>query len=158
MPLVPGDDGDHGRNELERLGMEYALQAAPWEKHASRVRKLDARAGGTRRPEVAVAPDGTGDDVHWPRRQLSQPVQHGRRRQRESRPGCRHSTGDVLVSDGLREILLTVSPAQFDALAEDLMLLREHGADSNTQAIIDAVRDRADRIRVASAVERRAAA
>jgi hypothetical protein len=63
-----------------------------------------------------------------------------------------------LVSDGLREILLTVSPAQFDALAEDLMLLREHGADTNTQAIIEAVHDRADRIRVAAAVERRAAA
>lgn len=62
------------------------------------------------------------------------------------------------MSDDLREILLTVSPGQFNALAEDLKLLREHGADSNTQAIIEAVRDRADQIRVAAPVVRRAAA
>ena len=62
------------------------------------------------------------------------------------------------MSDDLREILLTVSAAQFNALAEDLKLLREHGADSNTQAIIEAVRDRADQIRVAAPVVRRAAA
>jgi hypothetical protein len=62
------------------------------------------------------------------------------------------------VSDDLREILLTVSPTEFNALAEDLKLLREHGANSNTQAIIEAVRDRADQIRVAAPVVRRAAA
>jgi hypothetical protein len=58
--------------------------------------------------------------------------------------------------DGLREILITVSPAQFEALAGDLRLLRAHGAASNTQAIIDAVRERAARVKVGAVAERKA--
>jgi hypothetical protein len=63
----------------------------------------------------------------------------------------------VGVSDELREILITVSPGQFETFARDLKLLREHGAESNTRAIIDAVRERADRIRVDGVDEREAA-
>jgi hypothetical protein len=62
------------------------------------------------------------------------------------------------ISDStVREILITVSPRQFDALARDLKLLREHGAESNTQAIIEAVHDRAARANV-GVVHRRNAA
>jgi hypothetical protein len=57
----------------------------------------------------------------------------------------------------LREILITVSPCQFETFARDLKLLREHGAESNTRAIIDAVRERAARIMVGAVDERKAA-
>jgi hypothetical protein len=52
----------------------------------------------------------------------------------------------AVLGDDLREILITVSPSQFETLARDLRRLREHGAASNTQAIIDAVREYAARI------------
>jgi hypothetical protein len=57
----------------------------------------------------------------------------------------------------VREILITVSPRQVDALARDLRLLREHGAESNTQAIIEAVHEYAARANV-GVVHRRNAA
>lgn len=57
----------------------------------------------------------------------------------------------------LREVLLTLSPAQFDEFARDLETLREDGADSNTAAVIEAVRERAARARLRSVDERRAA-
>jgi hypothetical protein len=57
----------------------------------------------------------------------------------------------------LREILITVSPSQFETFARDLKLLRQHGAESNTRAIIDAVRDRAVQIKVGAFDERKAA-
>ena len=60
-------------------------------------------------------------------------------------------------SDELREILMTVSASQFEAFARDLRVLRDRGAESNTQAIIDAVRERAERVRV-SRVDAKAAA
>lgn len=60
-------------------------------------------------------------------------------------------------SDELREILLTVSPSQFEAFARDLQVLRARGADSNTQAIIEAVRDRAAEARVRAVDESEAA-
>jgi hypothetical protein len=60
-------------------------------------------------------------------------------------------------SDQLREILLTVSPSQFEAFARDLQVLRDRGAESNTQAIIEAVRDRAAKVRVRPVDESEAA-
>jgi hypothetical protein len=59
--------------------------------------------------------------------------------------------------DELREILITVSPTQFERFARDLSILRAHGAESNTRAIIDAVRERADRV-ILGAVDKRSAA
>jgi hypothetical protein len=61
------------------------------------------------------------------------------------------------AGEELREILITVSPGQFETFARDLKLLREHGAESNTRAIIDAVRERAAQIKVRKVDERRAA-
>jgi hypothetical protein len=46
------------------------------------------------------------------------------------------------------DILLTLSPTQFDVFAHDLRVLRECGAESNTQAIIDAVHERAAQVNV----------
>jgi hypothetical protein len=63
----------------------------------------------------------------------------------------------VYPHDEPREILITVSPTQFEALAQDLRCLREHGAESNTEAIIEAVRDRAARVRVRAVDEKEAA-
>ena len=60
------------------------------------------------------------------------------------------------ASGELREILITVSPIQFETFARDLKLLRAHGAESNTRAIIDAVRERAARVRVVAVDERKA--
>jgi hypothetical protein len=60
-------------------------------------------------------------------------------------------------SDELREILITVSPSQFEGFARDLQVLRRRGAESNTQAIIEAVRDRAAKARVRAVDEREAA-
>ena len=62
----------------------------------------------------------------------------------------------VGARDELREILITVSPGQFETLARDLKLLREHGAESNTRAIMDAVRERAARVRLVAAHKRKA--
>ena len=63
----------------------------------------------------------------------------------------------VNARDDLREILITVSPGQFETFANDLRLLREHGAESNTRAIIDAVRERAARIKLGAVDDRKAA-
>src|SRR4051812_29288179 len=63
----------------------------------------------------------------------------------------------IHATDDLREILITVSPSQFETLARDLKLLRAHGAESNTRAIIDAVHERASRIKVDTVHERNAA-
>ena len=60
-------------------------------------------------------------------------------------------------SDELREILMTVSASQFEAFARDLRVLRDRGAESNTQAIIEAVRDRAATARVRPVDESEAA-
>ena len=38
------------------------------------------------------------------------------------------------------EIVMTPTPAQYEQLVHDLGVLREAGAESNTQAIVDAVR------------------
>lgn len=38
------------------------------------------------------------------------------------------------------EVLVTPTPAQFAQLSRDLATLRRQGAESNTQAILDAVR------------------
>lgn len=66
-------------------------------------------------------------------------------------------TGAPQVVSESREILLTPSPAQFEQLAADLKLLREAGAESNTQAIVDAVRDRAAKVRLRPVDDRKAA-
>jgi hypothetical protein len=48
-------DGDHGRDELERLRREYELLAAPWEERRLRGLTLDVRArGGLRKPDFDV--------------------------------------------------------------------------------------------------------
>jgi hypothetical protein len=60
------------------------------------------------------------------------------------------------MSDDLREVLLTLSATQFERFAQDLRLLRERGAVSNTEAIVNAVRDGAARVTVPSAKERKA--
>jgi hypothetical protein len=61
---------------------------------------------------------------------------------------------DVRTADELREVLITLSPRQFESLALDLKLLREHGAESNTRAIVDAVHEQAARIRVGEVDDR----
>lgn len=61
------------------------------------------------------------------------------------------------VCDDLREVLLTLSAAEFEGFARDLKLLREHCAESNTQAIVDAVHERAVGVRVLAVDDRRAA-
>lgn len=61
------------------------------------------------------------------------------------------------MADDLREVLLTLTPAQFDEFARDLALLRADGAESNTHAVIDAVRASAARARVRPVDDRRAA-
>jgi hypothetical protein len=63
----------------------------------------------------------------------------------------------VRTRDELREILITVSPTQFERFARDLSILRAHGAESNTRAIIDAVHERVERIIVGAVEERNAA-
>lgn len=45
------------------------------------------------------------------------------------------------------EIVITPTPEQYRELASDLRLLRDHSEESNTVAILAAVRDRADRVR-----------
>jgi hypothetical protein len=59
-------EGDHGRDELERLRREYELLAAPWEERRLRGLALDVRApGGLRKPDFAAAlPAGTRDGEH----------------------------------------------------------------------------------------------
>jgi hypothetical protein len=61
------------------------------------------------------------------------------------------------MRDDLQEVLLTLSAAQFERFAQDLKLLREHGASSNTEAIINAVRDSACRVIVRPVDEGKAA-
>ncbi|MBA3263666.1 MAG: hypothetical protein H0T69_14575 [Thermoleophilaceae bacterium] len=70
-------------------------------------------------------------------------------------PGRSDCTGGV--SDDLREVLLTLSPAEFEGFARDLKVLRQHCAKSNTQAIVDAVHERATTVMVAAVDDRRAA-
>jgi hypothetical protein len=53
------------------------------------------------------------------------------------------------ADDGLREVLLTLTEREFDALARDLKLLREQSAESNTQAILAAVHEYAASVNVA---------
>jgi hypothetical protein len=62
------------------------------------------------------------------------------------------------VTDRELEILITPSRAQFEQLATDLKLLREAGAGSNTEAIVDAVRERAAKVRLRPVDDERAAA
>lgn len=57
----------------------------------------------------------------------------------------------------LREVLITLSPGQFETFARDLKLLRELGAESNTQVIVEAVRERAAQATLRSIDDRRAA-
>jgi hypothetical protein len=64
---------------------------------------------------------------------------------------------DARASDDLREVLLTLSSDEFEGFARDLKLLRERSAESNTQAIIEAVRQRAARVRVPRVDERKVA-
>ena len=68
------------------------------------------------------------------------------------RPDCRAG-----VSDDLREVLLTLSSREFESFARDLKLLRQHFAESNTQAIVKAVRQRAAGVRVPPIDERKVA-
>ena len=84
---------------------------------------------------------------------VTPPRAPGRARQDGSEDPC--TAADV--SDELREILITVSPSQFEGFARDLQVLRDRGAESNTQAIIEAVRDRAAKVRVGAVDEREAA-
>lgn len=60
------------------------------------------------------------------------------------------------MSDDLREILITLSPGQFEQFAAELKVLRERGAESNTQAIISAVHAEAERVTL-RAVDKKAA-
>lgn len=62
-----------------------------------------------------------------------------------------------MSEDKLVDVLLTLTPDQFAAFADDLETLRDAGAESNTQAVLDAVRDRARRVRLLPVEERRAA-
>jgi hypothetical protein len=61
------------------------------------------------------------------------------------------------VGDDLREVLLTLTAAEFERFASDLRLLRHHRAESNTQAIIEAVRESAAKVKVPAVYERDAA-
>lgn len=61
------------------------------------------------------------------------------------------------VRDDLREVLLTLSSREFESFVRDLKLLREHCAESNTQAIVEAVRQRAAAVRVPPVNERKVA-
>jgi hypothetical protein len=61
------------------------------------------------------------------------------------------------VGDDLREVLLTLTTAEFERFASDLRLLRHHHAESNTQAIIEAVRESAAKVKVPAVYERYAA-
>jgi hypothetical protein len=61
------------------------------------------------------------------------------------------------TSDGLREVLLTLSAAEFDRFVCDLKLLRQQFAGSNTQAIVEAVHECATRVKVATVHEGKAA-
>jgi hypothetical protein len=60
-------------------------------------------------------------------------------------------------SDDLREVLLTLSSREFESFARDLKLLRQHCAESNTQAIVKAVHQRAAGVRVPPIDERKLA-
>ena len=64
---------------------------------------------------------------------------------------------DGAVGDDLREVLLTLSPAEFERFARDLKLLRDHHAESNTRVIIEAVRESAAKVKVPAVYERDAA-
>ena len=66
-----------------------------------------------------------------------------RSRQYQAEPPSGTSAG---AREELSEVLITVSTSQFETFARDLKLLREHGAESNTRAILDAVRERAARV------------
>jgi hypothetical protein len=66
-----------------------------------------------------------------------------------------HSETTAELGEDLREVLLTLSPMEFASFARDLKQLREGGAASNTSAIVEAVRHRADMVR---AVDKRRAA
>jgi hypothetical protein len=59
--------------------------------------------------------------------------------------------------DDLREVLLTLTPSQFEGFARDLRVLRDRGAESNTQAVLDAVRECAAGDTVSGVSERKAA-
>jgi hypothetical protein len=61
------------------------------------------------------------------------------------------------MADNLREVLLTLPLAEFERFARDLKLLREHGANSNTEAIVEAVHERATEVIVRSVDEGKAA-
>jgi len=61
------------------------------------------------------------------------------------------------ASDDLREVLLTLSAAEFDRFVCDLKLLRQQFAWSNTQVIVEAVHECATRVRVATVHEGNAA-
>lgn len=61
------------------------------------------------------------------------------------------------ASDGLREVLLTLSAAEFDRFVCDLKLLRQQFAGSNTRAIVEAVHECAAKVRVAAVDKRKAA-
>ena len=65
--------------------------------------------------------------------------------------------GPAPASDGLREVLLTLSEREFETFARDLKLLRDRCAQSNTQAILAAVHERAASVNVAEAEHRSAA-
>jgi hypothetical protein len=50
-------------------------------------------------------------------------------------------------SVGAVEVVMTPSAQQYRQLAADLEVLRSAGAETNTQAILDAVREQANRVR-----------
>jgi hypothetical protein len=52
---------------------------------------------------------------------------------------------------------MTLSSREFESFARDLKLLRQHFAESNTQAIVKAVRQRAAGVRVPPIDERKVA-
>lgn len=70
------------------------------------------------------------------------------------RGGPKH---DDAVNDDLREVLLTLTAAEFERFASDLRLLRHHKAESNTQAILEAVRESAATVKVPAVYEKDAA-
>ena len=61
---------------------------------------------------------------------------------------------DGALGDDLCEVLLTLSPAEFEGFARDLKLLRERHAESNTRVIIEAVRESAAKVKVPAVYER----
>ena len=59
-------------------------------------------------------------------------------------PGDRSESTAGSKTGDAPEIVITPSPKEYEQLERDLKALRDAGAESNTQAIVDAVREKAN--------------